>query len=280
MLRVIILFFLLVILSSCSIAPGMKMKPIPPSIQSTSSPNEIKPIFIPINVALVERMHRMSKYNLDDAYYYHIGPHDILNIYVWGHPELSGPMGQAAAEQGTNAPPTLAPTGYLVSSDGEIYFPLVGAVHVAGKTMEQTRMQLTSLLKKYIRKPQVDVRVMGFRSKKIYVMGEVNKPGLQPLTDSPMSITDAINLAGGMDQKTADPSHIFVIRGNYARPEVYWLNAQSPDALLLGENFRLKPQDVVFVSTANIARWNRAIDQILPTIQSLWFTYALIQQVR
>jgi len=273
MLRVIILLLLIVGLNGCFIAPGMKMRSGPmPSAPS----HDIKPKFIPITVSLVRQLNQSSISSQDDAYYYHVGAHDVLSIFVWGHPELNGPTGMTASEQGANAGPSLAPVGYLVSSDGTIFFPMVGTIHVAGKTTEQNRMQLTSSLKKYIRSPQLEVRVTGFRSKKIYVMGEVYRPGLQPVTDSPMSITDAINLAGGLDQKSADPSHIFIIRGDYAQPDVYWLDAQSPDVLLLGENFRLKSNDVIFVSTAEVARWNRAIDQILPTVQAVWFTNSLI----
>ncbi|SRR5579883_30185 len=277
MLRAFILVFLVINLSGCFIAPGMKMQPPPPDVRCSAARCKPDLHFIPIDVCLVRQLNQMSSTTLDEAYYYHVGAHDILNVYVFGHPELMGPIGIPPAEQSTGLlNPTLAPVGYLVNTDGDIYYPMVGRVHVLGKTVEQIRVQLTSSLKKYIRNPQIDVRVSGFRSKKVYVMGEVQKPGLLPLTDSPMSITDAINLAGGFDLKAADPSHIFVIRGDYAHPEIYWLNAGSPEALLLGENFRLKGQDVIFVSTAEVARWNRAIDQILPTIQAVWFTNALI----
>jgi len=264
-------------LSGCFIAPGMKMQSSPNSVRYTAENQRITPRFIPIDVALARQMNQFSSVTQDDAYYYHVGAHDVLNIFVWGHPELAAPVGAAPSEAGAaSSSPTLAPAGYLVSSDGSIYYPMVGTIRVAGKTVEQIRAQLMYALKKYIRNPQIDVRVSGFRSKKIYVMGEVQKPGLLPMTDSPMSITDAINLAGGLDLKSADPSHIFIIRGDYATPDVYWLNAQSPEALLLGENFRLKGQDVIFVSTAEIARWNRAIEQILPTITSVWMTNSMI----
>lgn len=279
MLRTLILFLFGMSLAGCFIAPGMQMQS-----PSGSAYNPVKLNFVPITVGLVRTMgqHHAGTlaHNEDDTYHYRIGAHDILNIYVWGHPEFDAPLGQAPSQQGANASlsPTMAPVGYLVSPDGEIFFPLVGYMHVGGKTTQQIRTQLTVALRKYIRKPQIDVRVSGYRSKKVYVMGEVNKPGLQPLTDTPMSITEAINLADGLVQDSADPSHIFIIRGDYARPDVYWLDASSPVALLLGENFYLQPQDVIFVSTAGVSRWNRAITQILPTIQTVWFTRSLIQK--
>ena len=282
MRRVIILFILVVQLTGCFIAPGMRMKSPGTSTLSAAAFNQIKPNFIPISVALVRQLNQFAIYHHQDDYYYHVGAHDVLNIYVWGHRELDGPMGVAATESGANAAlsPSMAAAGYLVDPDGDIFFPMIGIVRVEGKTVGEIRTELMTRLARYIRHPQIDVRVIGFRSKKIYVMGEVVRPGLQPLTDAPMSITDAINLAGGLEPRSADPSHIFIIRGDYSRPDVYWLNAQSPDTLLLGENFRLMSHDVVFVSTAGVARWNRAIEQILPTVQTAWMTYSMTQQFK
>lgn len=282
LVRSIILLALGMSLSSCFIAPGMRMS-VPAESRGRQAPNDIKPIFIPITVSLVRKMGHYPSLNYhNNSYHYRVGAYDILNIHVWDHPEFASPLGQPPSEQSVNAPlnPVISPVGFLVGADGDIYFPLVGYVRVEGKTTEQIRTTLSRSLRKYVRNPQMDVRVSGFRSRKIYVMGEVYKPGLQPITDTPMSITDAINLAGGMMPDSADPSHIFVIRGDYARPDVYWLNAQSPTALLLGENFHLQAHDVVFVSTAGISRWNRAINQILPSVQTVWFTANLIRYSR
>lgn len=277
LLKTAMVFLLSMSLGGCFIAPGMQMQ-----APGGNASNHVKINYVPITVHLVQNLGHYSRrpYAHNDNYHYRVGGHDVLNIYVWGHPEFDAPLGQAPSQQGANASlaPTMSPAGYLVSPDGEIYFPLVGYMQVGGKTVEQIRTQLTSTLRKYVRNPQIDVRVSGFRSKKVYVMGEVNKPGLQPITDQPMSITEAINLADGLVQDSADPSHIFVIRGDYMRPDVYWLDASSPASLLLGESFYLQPQDVIFVSTAGVSRWNRAISQILPTIQTFWFTKSIIQK--
>lgn len=274
-MRIVILVLLAMNLAGCFMAPGMRMEPVPNTKRAVVAAQEIKPCFIPIDVGLIRSMNRY-KYNRYNTYF--IGAYDVLNIYVWNHPEFNPPQGATAMEQGSNAKfnPTIAPSGFLVSAQGYIFFPMVGYIYVEGKTVEQVRDELIVSLKKYIRKPQIDVRVTGFRSRKVYVMGEVARPGLQPLTDLPMSIVDAINLAGGMIPDSADPTHIFVIRGDYREPTVYWLNAHSPSALILGENFHLQPRDVIYVPTAGITLWNRAISQVLPTIQTLWFTGSLI----
>ncbi|MCD6048131.1 MAG: polysaccharide export outer membrane protein [Gammaproteobacteria bacterium] len=262
-------------LSGCGIAPGMKMEA--PSEKLTYQANQLKisPNFVLISNDLVSSMTKDRP-----LYQYKVGPEDVLNIVVWGHPELAYPVTQAVTQQGLNTDlnPTITPSGFLVGAEGSIYFPLIGSVDVSGKTISEIRVEMAQKLSKYVRNPQIDVRVSSYRSNKVYVMGEVNKPGLQPITDIPLTIADAINLTGGLSQDSADPSHIYVIRGDIMHPTVYWLNAKSPEAMLLAEHFYLQNRDIVFVSTADVARWNRAISQIMPTIQTIWYTQSTIKQ--
>lgn len=271
--RKIIFLSILTLLSGCVIAPGMKMDN-QPSASTSIGAQQIQPNFIEITPQLVASMHQ----NVANSAGYKVGPQDVLNIVIWQHPELNYPtdMGLTQSGQNTEMNPTMSPSGFLVAPDGTIFFPLIGYVHVAGMTVQQIRDCITNLLSKYVRNPQVDVRVTGFRNQKVYVMGEVLKPGLQPITDVPLSITDAINLSGGLDPLNADPAHIYVMRGSMTRPNVYWLDAKSADSLILAENFILQSHDIVFVSAADIARWNRGMNLILPTIQTVWFTGSIV----
>jgi polysaccharide export outer membrane protein len=70
-----------------------------------------------------------------------------------------------------------------------------------------------------------------------------------------------------------------VIRGDYQTPNIFRLDASSPDALLLATQFPMRPRDVVFVSTYGLSRFNRVMLQILPTIQGLWQTYDLANRI-
>lgn len=272
--RNVLFLSILALLSGCVLAPGMKMDN-QPSASSSIVAQQIQPNFIQITPQLLASMKQQSV----NSEGYRVGAQDVLNIVVWQHPELNYPTDMGITQSGANTEmnPTISPNGFLVAPDGTIFFPLVGNVHVAGMTIGQIRSEITRLLTKYVRSPQVDVRVTGFRNQKVYVMGEVLKPGLQPITDVTLSITDAINLSGGLDPLNADPAHIYVIRGSMTRPDVYWLDAKSPDALILAENFDLQSHDVVFVSAADIARWNRGMNQILPTVQTIWFTGSIIK---
>jgi polysaccharide export outer membrane protein len=113
---------------------------------------------------------------------------------------------------------------------------------------------------------------------RIYVLGEVVKPATYPMNKGRMNLAEAIGLSEGFDRLSSDPSQVYVIRGELNQPNVYRLDASSPDALLLATQFPLQPQDVVFVSSTNLVRWNRVMSQILPTIQGLWQTDVLINR--
>lgn len=275
-IRKLFVFSSVVALSGCGIAPGMRMQP--PDTKLAKHDEAVKPNYIPVTASLLQHLANQKSEE------YKIGTQDVLSIAVWNHPEFSissTAFVNALREETSALPDNLQQkpeaqlNGFVVAADGSIYFPLVGKIFIGGKTVEEIRNIITQSLTKYIHNPQVSVRVAVYRSKKIYVMGEVLKPGLQPITDAPLTLADVINLAGGFDANTADTRRIFVIRGNPTSPSVYWLDAKSPTAMLLAEQFLMQPRDVVFVSVADIARWNRSINQILPTVQTIWYTRSL-----
>lgn len=187
---------------------------------------------------------------------YTIGRGDILSIVVWDHPELAAggmTMATSAADSGV-VQPNATPPGFAVDHLGRIQFPLVGLVAVDGKTEEEARTLLTGKLARYIAKPNVTLRVQAYRSRRVYVDGEVRTPGLQAIDDIPMTLVEALNRAGGM-QPGADQSRIVIERGD-AR---YQLNLRelvqkgvNPGAILLahGDLVRVHSRDEskVFVS--------------------------------
>lgn len=84
-----------------------------------------------------------------------------------------------------------------------------------------------------------------------------------------MTLTEAISEGGGINQETADAARIFIFRGGVGKPEIYHLDAKSPDALLLADRFPLQPRDVIYVDRAEGIRWNQIINQIQPTVSLL-----------
>jgi polysaccharide export outer membrane protein len=143
---------------------------------------------------------------------YTIDRGDILSIVVWDHPELGGsavtPQQSGSAEVSAGAPPS----GFVVDHDGRVQFPFAGVLKLAGLTEDQARDLLASKLARYIANPNVTLRVQAYRSKRVYIDGEVKSPGLQAINDIPMTLMEALNRAGGL-LPTADQSRLALERG-------------------------------------------------------------------
>ncbi len=197
---------------------------------------------------------------LDKPKPYTIDHGDVLSIVVWDHPELSnsatvatgGPVG-VGADASTSAT-TAPPAGFIVDHEGMIQFPYAGQLKVAGLTQDQARNLLATKLARYLRDPRVTLRVQSYRSKRVYVDGEVKNPGLQAINDIPMTLVEALNRAGGV-LPTGDQSQIVVNR----KGENYQINLPqlvqrgvNPGTIMLadGDVVRVRSRDEskVFVS--------------------------------
>ena len=123
---------------------------------------------------------------------YRIGAQDLLNISVFGVEELTKDV--------------------RVNSNGQISLPLVGTVMACGKTIPELEAELARRYADgYLQNPQVTVFVKEFTSQRVTLEGAVNKPGIYPLTGR-TSLLQAIALAGGIDDRTADLGGIVVMR--------------------------------------------------------------------
>jgi protein involved in polysaccharide export with SLBB domain len=154
-----------------------------------------------------------------------LGPDDVFEVRVYNEPTLSGI--------------------FRVSPNGTVDFPLVGSVTVEGKRQEEVAALLGGRLQAgFIREPFVTVYIKEYNSKKIFVMGMVEKPGTFVFQDG-MNIVQAITLAGGFST-TAVKNETIVTRvhnGSEQRIPV------PVDEISAGraKNFRLFPGDIVFV---------------------------------
>jgi polysaccharide export outer membrane protein len=147
---------------------------------------------------------------------YRIASGDVLQIVVWDHPELSASMLPAVpvaggAGAGIAGSPLQPSSGFEVDQQGMLDFPYAGKLNVGGLTSGEVHALLTQRLARYLKQPKLTVRVLNYRSKRVYVDGEVKAPGVQPINDIAMTLTEAINRAGGMNP-TADQSRIMVSR--------------------------------------------------------------------
>jgi polysaccharide export outer membrane protein len=174
---------------------------------------------------------------------YTIDRGDILSIVVWDDPELGGTVGTPATGASELSSTGTSPSGFVVDHEGRVQFPFAGVLKLAGLTEDQARDLLASKLARYIAKPNVTLRVQAYRSKRIYIDGEVRAPGLQAINDIPMTLMEALNRAGGLLQ-TADQSRLALERGK----ERYSIDlSELVQKGINPGNILLQPGDVVRV---------------------------------
>jgi polysaccharide export outer membrane protein len=121
-----------------------------------------------------------------------VGPGDVLEVVVVGEDKL--------------------PKEYEINPDGTLDFPYLPSLSVTGLEPHQIAVQLRRTLaeKKFLTDPQVQVKVKAFNSKRVYVLGQVQKPGPLPFSDG-MTLVQAISAAGWFTP-LADTNHIQIIR--------------------------------------------------------------------
>lgn len=156
---------------------------------------------------------------------YTLGASDVLRINVWKSAELSQTV-------------TIGP-------DGFISLPLLGDMPAAGMTAEQLAKILSDRLGSYIVSPQVTVSVLDFRSRQVFVTGQVGKPGAYSLI-APITVLQLIAQAGGLNT-FANRKAIFVLRGGQKGAEKLKFNYTSALKGDIAQNITLVPGDTVIV---------------------------------
>ncbi|MDF1760621.1 MAG: polysaccharide biosynthesis/export family protein [Coxiellaceae bacterium] len=222
--------------------------------------NNPKPaVAAPVKLVRLDYSLPHKKPDLFRPHAYHIGPEDVLNITVWDHPELTIPAGQfRSAEE----------SGIEVQANGLIFYPFAGHFSVKNLTVNQIRSKLTKRLSPYIKNPQISVRVAGYNSQKMQVLGSVKTPRTLFINSVPVSVMEAISEAGGFDPLAANTAFIYVVRPEYPVPVVYTFNSDDPTAILVAESFYIKSRDIIYVSTAGIVNWGRFINNLLPSFST------------
>lgn len=114
------------------------------------------------------------------------------------------------------------------------------------------------------------LRVVSRDENGVFVMGEVNRPATAvPLKTGRLNLSDALSQAGSLNVTSANAAQMYVIRGATAgTPHVYHLDAHSPVAMLLANQFELQPKDIVYVDSTGLARFSRVLSQLLPLINA------------
>ncbi|KDC49476.1 polysaccharide export protein [Pseudoalteromonas fuliginea] len=346
-------------MTGCTIVPGSHFEGVTPGEQTQNLEQDLEKVNIQIIDSLLINKQKQARVaarpisslnNINTSNYeYKLGVGDVLTIGVWDHPELTIP---AAVQR------TAEFDGFRVQENGTITYAYAPNIPAVGRTVSEVRNELVERLSRVIEDPQVDMKIVGFRSQKAYVTGEVKQPGIYPVTEVPLTLIDALNQAGGLtsaadwrtvtftrgnkteviklddfyahgdisqnrllqngdivhvsrndaqkvfvlgdvkragtvtlnryglnlaealsdsgglNENTADANGVFVLRKSNVEQtgiiaNVYQLHAKNIAAMVLAEQFELQPHDIIYVTSAPLARWNRVISLLLPSVATV-----------
>jgi polysaccharide export outer membrane protein len=162
----------------------------------------------------------------DDTVAYAVKPGDLLQISVWKEPELQRPV--------------------LVRPDGAFSFPLAGEVDARGRSVADLQKQLTERLKKFISDPVVTVSVQEVRGNKVYVIGQVNKPG-EFIVNPSVDVMQALSMAGGTTAFASLGNIVVLRRTNGQQTALPFRYTEIIKGKDLSQNIQLQAGDVVVV---------------------------------
>jgi polysaccharide biosynthesis/export protein len=157
---------------------------------------------------------------------YTIGPDDILSVVFWRDKEMT--------------------TDVVVRPDGRITLPLVSDVVAGGLTPEQLRERIRTEAAKFIEDPTVTVVVKQINSRKVFITGQVGRPGAYPLS-GPSTVLQMLSLAGGVAE-FADEKRILIMRTENGKQRALKFNLRDVmKGKNLQQNIELKPGDTIVV---------------------------------
>lgn len=193
---------------------------------------------------------------------FELGPGDEIEVFVWEHEDLSRRV--------------------KITSTGLLPYPLIGDFKVTGMTAPQVRDHVQVALAEYVKDPKVSVSIVAVHSHKVYVFGEVQRPGVYALDSATStSLLEAIGMAGGTT-RDAKRGQVLLIRGDASK---VFIRPVDVDALLkdgdLRQNHLLTLGDIVYVPTrtmATIEREARRIVDILSPVLMLETSTILFDQ--
>ena len=171
---------------------------------------------------------------------YKLSAGDILSIYLWAYPEITPPTNNISNEEAIKS------NGYQIDQNGYIQFPVIGRYKAAGKSLTQVNQELRSQLARYLKTPDVVVRVLSYQGQRFSVQGNVMKGGQFALSDQPISVYTALGMAGGVNTQLGDNAAITLVR----QGQTYTLNAiELEKAGYSLHHLLIQPNDTLYVNS-------------------------------
>lgn len=190
--------------------------PVTPVAESAAAASASRPAAVPPNVAG----------GITPPADYVIGINDSLDVVYWQDKDMSATV--------------------VVRPDGNISLPLLNDVKAAGLTPEELRAAVVNAAGKFVEQPTVSIVVKEINSRKVYVTGQVDKPGSYPLTDA-TNVLQMLATAGGLSEY-AKGDKITIVRRENGKDVAHKFNYKKiSEGKLLEQNITLKPGDTIVV---------------------------------
>ena len=174
---------------------------------------------------------------------YTLGKEDVLRITVQNQPEFSGL--------------------FAIGPDGKLQYSYAGDIQAEGLNKDGLRQLLMEKLKRYVKVPLVSVAIAEYRSKIVYILGEVGSPGKYPMKGDVLTLRDAI-VDAGLPTRDAALRRIYIVKSDTKHPE--YKKVDLYNILYKGrtkDNVNLVSGDIVVVPSTVPSEINRALGNLL-----------------
>ena len=187
---------------------------------------------------------------------YRILPQDRLQVILYTSPgeAASGSLGQNMNENGV-----------LVNASGEIFLPLVGKVKVAGLTQTQAAEFITQNYKKYLNQPSVYLEVL---NKRLFVLGEVKKPGVIEIDKEKMTLFEALAFAGDLTDDAVRNEIIILSNSQIKGMQMRKVDLTNFDTMKYA-SLMLRPNDIVYVQPDDWKQFKVASDNYTAPFETI-----------
>lgn len=207
-----------------------------------------------------------EEYQEDIKFEWKIAKGDRVEISVTNQSSVDGssqqinsilnPYGRYQTRDGTD--------GFLIPNDGKVFLPLVGPVKLTGLTENEATEAITNEYMKYLKNPYVSVKIL---NQKLFVLGEVNKPGVVQVTNGTMSLFEALAYSGDLTDD-AERTNVKILRGGLRKPLVREVNLSDMSQMKLS-SLILQPNDIVYVQPRGMKAYNVAFNEQKPFFEML-----------
>ena len=233
-------------LTGCAVTSGLQTYDLPPEgIYQTEAGTRVNVIPLTQDTLFALQPAQTHPQQLQHLFqtshkHYTLSPGDILSIYLWAYPEITPSSPSAGSED------TARSIGYQIDQQGYIQFPMIGRYKASGKSLTQINSELRNQLARYLKTPDVIVRVLSYQGQRFSVQGNVMRGGQFYLSDQPVSVYTALGMAGGVNSQYGNNTSITLVR----QGQSYQLNSvELEKAGYSLHNLLIQPNDTLYINS-------------------------------